>query len=260
MGRSEFGKRVLVVEDESMVAEMFGKFLTRSGYTVKIAPNALEAIRACLRQMPDVILTDYLMPEMNGIELLREIRKMRSDIPVILMSGQADMRTAVTALKEQAFDFLSKPVDSAELLATLEQALAQKAQDEPVNVERTTDKMRVIGAVVCVRPDNKPDVSLLHFNRPLDQFSSRNFDEPLRRLAVENELRSGIVVILGNVSYINNVGLGFLLEIVEKWKAAGHKVILTEMPNQLAKYLKTLGYLDYLPNTVTVADALDQVS
>ncbi len=255
MGNLEAGKKVLIVDDEPDVRGMFERFLSRKGFLVTTAQNALEAVRICRRQPPDVILTDYTMPEMNGIELLREIRKFQPELPVILMSGTADMKTAVTALKEQAFDFLSKPVDSAELLAILGQALSRKRPEE----EKVPDATRAIGPVVCIRSPETPEVSLLHFNRPLDEFSPRYFEEPLRRLALENELRSGIVLVLKNVEYINNVGLSYLLETIEKWKTHGHQVILTEMSSQLSKYLKTLGYLDYIPNTGSLADAIDAV-
>src|SRR5689334_21948075 len=98
---------ILIVDDEPEVTTMFAKFLEKRGYDVKTAPNALEAVRICHKGGVDLILTDYQMPEVAGVELLREVRKTWPDIPVVLMSGQADMHTALTALREHAFDFLS---------------------------------------------------------------------------------------------------------------------------------------------------------
>ena len=105
-------RTVLFVDDEKDVCDVFSIYLKKKGYDVHVAQNGLEAFRLLKQVKPDIVITDYDMPEINGIELLKEIKKSDPGMPVIMISGRADMRTAVEALKEDAFDFIEKPVDS----------------------------------------------------------------------------------------------------------------------------------------------------
>lgn len=244
---------ILVVDDEADVREMFAKFLTRKGYRTETAPNALEALRILRKGGVNLVLTDLQMPEFSGLELLREVRHMDAKIPVIMMSGQADLSTAVKALREEAFDFLQKPVDSNDLLETVRAAIARTRESAPSTVKDG----RGVGPVYCTRAAGNPGVSVLEFNRPLDEHSSKAFDAAIRRFVSEGEIQAKVVIVLRNVTYMNNIGMNFLLSTFDDWKGQGRRVVMTQLSDPVYKYLKILGYLDYFPNAPTVQDALD---
>lgn len=226
-------------------------FLERKGFKSIPVPNVLEATRTLKRGGIDLVLTDYQMPEMTGLDLIHEVHKAKLDIPVVLMSGSAEMRLAVDAIQAQAFDFLQKPVDSADLLSTIELALTRR---EP---EKANSSSGIgVGPVYCVRSEHNPAVTVLELNRPLDEFSQRPFESAIRRLLADGEIQNFVILGLRNVTYINNVGLNFLLSTYKDLKASGRKVVLTQISDTVYKYLKVLGYLDYFPNTLTMQDAL----
>lgn len=245
---------ILIVDDEPEVTTMFAKYLEKRGYEVKTAPNALEAVRTCHKGGIDLIITDYQMPEITGVELLREVRKTWPNIPVVLMSGQADMHTALAALREHAFDFLSKPIDSNILIETIGLALAQ-ANPEPA----TPATGPLIGPIGHTRPSGHSNVSILEMNRPLDANSERNFAPMIRRLLTERDLQKHIVVNFKNVPYINNMGLNYLLDMFDQLKATASDVFFTGFQEPVYRYLKTLGYLDFFPYVSSLEKALTNI-
>lgn len=248
-------RRILIVDDEPDVRETFRSYLQRKGFLCSVAADGLQAIRAVRNERIDLVLTDYHMPEIDGLQLLQEVRSISPNLPVVLMSGAADMHVALQALQEHAFDFLSKPIDSGELLKVIGLALAHNAGPAPVK-----DSGRGIGPVYFARAPEDPSVSLLHFNRPLDQFSVKAFDSSLRRAAAEGELSDRLVLILRNVNYVNSVGINFLLESVAAWQKEGKRVVLTQVSEPLYRYLKLLGHLDRVPNVATIQEAMAAVS
>lgn len=244
------GQSILIVDDEEEVRNLFATFLKRKGFECLQAADALAAMRTVRKSAPDVVVTDYAMPEINGIELLKELRAFKADLPVVMISGTADMHTALIALKEHAFDFLAKPVDSKELLSVITQAL-QRPEPDPAEVR---GKVREFGPVL-LEEDLAPGVQVVHFNRPLDEFSIKAFSQSLGQL--QATLGERVVLVLRNVSYINSVGLNFLLEYLQRFKSGGRRIVLANISDPVHRYLKLLGYLDYLPVVPTIAAALE---
>lgn len=248
-------RNILIVDDESDVTFLFSKFLQKKGYDTMVAGNALEALRVCRTANVDLILSDYSMPEMSGKDLLVELRRFNQEIPVILMSGRADMRTAVDAIQNDAFDFLAKPVDSSDLLQTLRRAFERREQME--------DDERAVGATVYMGPivhtvvDAAKEISVLQLNRSLDETAEKKFDAGIRKLLTENEIKRNCIVSLKHVRYINNVGLTFLLDLFKKLQAAGRSVRLTDLQDSVHRYLSPLGYLDYFQYFSTQMGAIN---
>ncbi|MBE7438086.1 MAG: response regulator [Spirochaetales bacterium] len=243
---------ILIVDDEQEARDMFAKFLNRHGFEVQTASQALEAIRKLKSRAVDLVLTDYHMPEVNGLELLEEIRNMDAHLPVIMMSGVADMHTALKAIKSHAFDFLTKPVDSSELLNTIRLALEHNRQ-HPATAPETVD--RGFGPVLMHIDPAQTDQYILHINRALDQHQRGTIDNALRQLEAEGHLGRKLIVSLHNVPYINSTGLNYLLDLLQSWKTRGFKVVLTELSEPVYRYFKPLGYLDYLPYRPTLEEA-----
>ena len=107
--------KVLVVDDEPSILRLLNEALTQWGYQVKTAATAREAIEALRTGLFDAAITDIRMPDMSGLELIREIKKHDDAIEVLVMTGYPTIASAVEALKEGAYDYLSKPLILDEL-------------------------------------------------------------------------------------------------------------------------------------------------
>ena len=107
--------KILVVDDEPSILRLLEEALTRWGYQVKCAGSGNEAIEALRGDLFDAVLTDVRMSEMSGLDLLREIKRHDDSIEVVMMTGYPTIVSAVEALKEGAYDYLSKPLILDEL-------------------------------------------------------------------------------------------------------------------------------------------------
>ncbi len=115
---------ILVVDDEADIRGLLKEILSEEGYEVDVAANAVQARASRARQIPDLVLLDIWMPDVDGITLLREWSAATSDgCPVVMMSGHGTVETAVEATRLGAFDFVEKPLSLAKLLRTVERAL-----------------------------------------------------------------------------------------------------------------------------------------
>src|SRR2546429_984466 len=102
--------KILVVDDESAILRLLREALTQWGYQVTSASSAAEALQALRGDMFDAVITDIRMPDMNGLELLKEIKRHDESVEVVVMTGYPTIASAVEALKVGAFDYLSKPL------------------------------------------------------------------------------------------------------------------------------------------------------
>lgn len=115
--------RVLVVDDEPTLRRGLIRMLTRLGYAVTEALSGEHAVELAQSSRFDVIVTDIVMPGMDGIELLRKVRGFDLDLPVILITGMPDVRTAIQAVDYGAFKYLLKPVDEVDLATVVDRAV-----------------------------------------------------------------------------------------------------------------------------------------
>lgn len=123
-------KRILVVDDERQITRMLRASLQSSGYAVEIADDGLAAFHKFEAQPPDLIVTDLVMPEMNGLELTQAVRRV-ADTPIIVLSVRDSDLMKVTALDEGADDYLTKPFSMPELLARVRAQLRRRSSEEP---------------------------------------------------------------------------------------------------------------------------------
>jgi DNA-binding NtrC family response regulator len=110
---------ILVVEDEKSQREMLSGFLSKEGHAVREVENGEQAVLAVREGSLDLLLLDYKMPGMNGLEVLQEVKRINPDIDVIMMTAFGTIETAVKAMKAGAVDYITKPVDLDELLLHL---------------------------------------------------------------------------------------------------------------------------------------------
>jgi two-component system response regulator AtoC len=122
-------KLVLVVDDEAAVREALQDVLEESGYKVVLAASGKEALEKMGTVRPDAVLLDIRMPELDGIKVLEIMRERYQAVPIILMTAYGDTQTTITAMRLGAFEYVLKPLDLDELLATLEKATQTR---EPV--------------------------------------------------------------------------------------------------------------------------------
>ncbi|HET7225909.1 MAG TPA: sigma-54 dependent transcriptional regulator [Candidatus Eisenbacteria bacterium] len=114
---------ILVVDDQDSIRHFVTKALTDDGYTVVASASVREGREAFERERPDAVILDLKLPDGTGIELLREIKRVQHEVPVILMTAFGELETAVEAMSAGAFWFVKKPFQNEELLALVARAL-----------------------------------------------------------------------------------------------------------------------------------------
>jgi EAL domain-containing protein (putative c-di-GMP-specific phosphodiesterase class I) len=115
--------RILIVDDEESLRRVIGRMLTADGYDVAMAADGEAAAQALVDGSFDVVLSDIDMPRMTGVQLLETVRQRDQDVPVVLMTGNPDLRTALQAVAHGALQYLIKPINSQELKALMERAV-----------------------------------------------------------------------------------------------------------------------------------------
>ena len=128
--------RLLIVDDETDSRDALAELADRWGYEVQTASDGTEALRRAIEWHPDVILTDLVMPNMDGLWLLRALRAELPDCPVVLLTGRGTVQTAVQAIKEGAYDFIEKPLEISRLRVVLDRALEKKETMREVQLLR----------------------------------------------------------------------------------------------------------------------------
>ncbi|MGH7161963.1 MAG: response regulator [Planctomycetota bacterium] len=130
--------RVLVVDDEESVRFFLAKTLERAGYAVEAEADGRAAIERLAKTAYDVVLTDIVMPDASGLDVLAAVHEMDKEAVVVLMTAHGTLENAVDALRQGAFDYLLKPFGVKELLLTLERGLDKRA------VERENRKLQFL--------------------------------------------------------------------------------------------------------------------
>lgn len=136
---------ILLVDDEKDIRDLLSMLLMDLGYAVRTAENGEAAIASFRESRPDIILTDIKMPGMNGLALLRAIKKKAPEVEVIMISGHGDMQLAIESLKLDAADFITKPIDDDILSIALDKVtekiiLRQQVKDHTENLEKLVEE------------------------------------------------------------------------------------------------------------------------
>jgi DNA-binding NtrC family response regulator len=128
--------RVLVVDDDASTREVFGELLQRWGYDVEQTGDGHDALKITAERHPDVIISDLVMPKLDGLALTRALREESPDTPVIIITGKGTIDAAVEAVREGVFDFVEKPLDPARLKVILQRALEKRQTEHEMQVLR----------------------------------------------------------------------------------------------------------------------------
>src|SRR5213075_1110392 len=116
---------ILVADDDTAIRTVLNQALSRAGYEVRLTGNAATLWRWISQGEGDLVITDVLMPDENAFDLIPRVKKLRPDLPIIVMSAQNTFMTAITATERGAYEYLPKPFDLNELVAVVGRALAE---------------------------------------------------------------------------------------------------------------------------------------
>ncbi len=148
-------KKILLIEDDIAFCKMVGNFLSKNNYAVSTAYSATDAKNLAKKTDFDLIMCDLRLPDNDGIELMVELKSANPYVPVVLMTGYADVTTAVKAMKKGASDYISKPFVPDEVLLVLSNALSKKAEGQAVsapvsNSPKTASKSDFVSGISAV--------------------------------------------------------------------------------------------------------------
>ena len=137
-------EKILVVEDDKISRRIIREILSRSGYEVFEAEDGAQGLEAFKANKPDLVLTDYQMPVMNGLRVLSEIRNLQPAIPVIMLTGFGDIALIIKSIQLGAFDFLEKPINTPQLkevvASALNSVISSKKHDQVLTEGISIDK------------------------------------------------------------------------------------------------------------------------
>lgn len=147
--------KILVIEDEAAIRRVLVKILSEENdkYELEEAEDGLVGIDKIRKNDYDLILCDIKMPKMDGVEVLEAVKKIKPEIPMVMISGHGDLDTAVNTMRLGAFDYISKPPDLNRLLNTVRHALDRKELviENKILKKKVSKKYEMIG-----------DLSLIH--------------------------------------------------------------------------------------------------
>ena len=122
--------RVLIVDDDPVILEVIGDILKKNGYEVVSAPNGAAGIRELERKYFDLVLTDLVMPDVDGMEVLNHVVSTSPKAICIILTGHGTIKSSVEAIKKGAFDYITKPITADELLVVIEKSLKFRNLEE----------------------------------------------------------------------------------------------------------------------------------
>ncbi len=144
---------VYVVDDDPRLADALRRILTQAGWEAQAFTDGGSGVKAVTERVPDALMLDLMLPDINGLEVLRRVREIAPNLPVVMLSGQGSIKAAVEALRLGAYDFLEKPPDANRIRVTVSNAiergrLARQVAHFKAEVE---DRFRMIGESAAMR-------------------------------------------------------------------------------------------------------------
>lgn len=154
---------LLIVDDEPSIREFLEIMLSHDGYEVRTAATGEEAIKLYRQHEPDLVLTDVKMPGMSGLDLLRQIHSIDPSVPVIAITAYASADDALRAVKEGAYDYVSKPFEIDDLRIIIRNALEmRRLRKENTDLRRCVDSGRRFGEIIGVSPAMEEIFTLIY--------------------------------------------------------------------------------------------------
>ncbi len=127
-------EKILLIDDETSILESLKIFLSTMNYEVVTASNGVEGIQYVNNKRPDLVITDLKMPELDGLEVLEEIKKIDNNIPCIIMTAYEDVDSTIKAMQLGAYDYIEKPIDTPRFKALIKRSLESRSLSERLAV------------------------------------------------------------------------------------------------------------------------------
>lgn len=139
-----FMKKILVIDDDRDICLLLNRFLTRRGYEVIEMYTGKKALAWLDANQPDLVMCDYRLGDMDAMEMLTSMKNKYADLPVIIITGYSDMRTAVKVMKMGAYDYITKPLLPDEIIHTIQLAIehSENTSTEPVAKSKVADNAK----------------------------------------------------------------------------------------------------------------------
>ena len=162
--------KALVIDDEQIVLDSVRKILTDENYEVDASLSGREGLKQAIEQEYDIVLTDIRMPDIGGMRVLRDVKRAKSSLPVVIITGYASVKSAVQAMKLGAADYIEKPFTPDQLLKAVDAALDTAATQEP-EVQDLIHKEEMIKALERAASDSEFFTNLLEYaSDALDEY------------------------------------------------------------------------------------------
>ena len=167
--------KILIVDDEREALENCKRILSRVPYDCVVTTDPIDALEIMVRERPGLVLTDLRMPKLDGIEVLAAAKRMDPAVPVVLLTAHATVDTAVTAMRYGAFDYITKPFTSDELVQVarraFEAAVGGGAAGVMIGTAREHSSLRLSNEVMRLVGNSAPIgevVAMVHKVAPTD--------------------------------------------------------------------------------------------
>ncbi|MCD6266069.1 MAG: response regulator [Deltaproteobacteria bacterium] len=154
--------KALVIDDEQILLDSVSQILTDENYEVDVSLSGREGLNQAIEKEYDIVLTDIRMPDIGGMRVLRDIKRAKPSLPVVIITGYASVKSAVQAMKLGAADYIEKPFTPDQLLKAVDSALEIAATQEP-EVQDLIHKEEIIKVLERAASDSEFFTNLLEF-------------------------------------------------------------------------------------------------
>lgn len=170
-------RRALVIDDEQIVLDSVKRILVEGGYDAEVTLSGRQGLEWGIQKDYDVVLTDIRMPDIGGMVVLRDLKRAKPKLPVIIITGYANVRSAVQAMRLGASDYLEKPFAFEELLKSVDKAVQTAASQVPQE-QALTHKEEIIRVLERAATDGEFVHQLLHnWADALDGYNLNNAEK-----------------------------------------------------------------------------------
>jgi len=195
-------KRALVIDDEQVVLDSVGKILADEDYGVDVTLSGCEGIDRAVKENYDIVLTDIRMPDIGGMRVLRDVKRAKPSLPVVMITGYASIESSVQAMKMGAADYLEKPFTPDQLLKAVASALDVAAAQEP-EAQAVVHKDEVLKVLDRAASDSDFIANLLY--RGADALEEYDLTGPEK-----------LAILTGDMDWIEDE-IGTLTEPQKRW-------------------------------------------
>jgi two-component system, NtrC family, response regulator AtoC len=192
-------RAILIIEDEAVLAKNIKTYLERHGYEAVSVATGEEGLEKLEAFLPDVVVLDYHLPNMNGLEVLARLRSVSPDVKVIMITGHATVEVAVQAMKGGAYDYLSKPVVLSELKLLVDRALGQERVEKTLSYLQARQASN--GDLKHLLGESAPMVALKERIRRLTAAEHALSDNDLPAVLITGETGTGKEVVARAVHF-----------------------------------------------------------